>query len=92
MTNPFSQKARLIGVDRAQSEDGFGENGMPVDRGHPASFEEMLIPIEIVNTQIGGRLVRRVLTQICEKPKIPVQVYLEGAPRAQRATKFRLPA
>lgn len=29
------QKPGLVGVDRAQGEDGLGENSVSVDRGHP---------------------------------------------------------
>ena len=75
------QKPRLVRVDRAQGEDGFGENSVPVDRSHPAGFEEILISIDIVSAQIGRRLCRGVLAQICEKPEVSLKVLFNGASR-----------
>ncbi|WP_287331911.1 hypothetical protein [Mesorhizobium sp.] len=59
----------MVGINRAQGENSLGKNDVPVDRLHPAGFEEILISVDIVSAQIGGRFCLRVLAQIREEPK-----------------------
>ena len=82
----------MIDVDRTEGEDGLGENGVPVNGLHPACFEKSFVSLDVVSTQIGDRLCRGVLAQICEKPEIGLEVLLDRAPCAERTTKLGLPA
>ena len=92
MANPFIQKTGLVSVDRAEGQDGFGEDSVPVDRSHPAGFEELLVSVDIVCARTGGRVCRGMFAQICEKLQIGLEVLLDRAPRAERTTKLGLPA
>ncbi len=70
MTDALVEKAWVVGVDRAQSENGLGKNGMPVDRLHSAPFEKGFVSLDVASAQIGRRLCCGVLAQICEKPEV----------------------
>ena len=70
MTDPFIKKARLVRIYRAQSENGLGENDMPVDRLHPAGFKKSFVSLDVVRAQVRGHLCRRVIAQIGEKPEV----------------------